>query len=131
MKLLGKRVLLSAPQRKESAIQLTPETERAMDEDMIKLWTALEVYAIGTDVTLVKAKDKVYVSVSSLSSAERIVIGDETKLLINEFEVMIIWDEVLNMEKRININNSKRERLFDDNGVLNDKNKKDEREINN
>jgi hypothetical protein len=98
---------------------------------MIKLWTALEVYAIGTDVTLVKAKDKVYVSVSSLSSAERIVIGDETKLLINEFEVMIIWDEVLNMEKRININNSKRERLFDDNGVLNDKNKKDEREINN
>jgi hypothetical protein len=100
MKLLGKRVLLSAPQRKESAIQLTPETERAMDEDMIKLWTALEVYAIGTDVTLVKAKDKVYVSVSSLSSAERIVIGDETKLLINEFEVMIIWDEVLNMEKR-------------------------------
>lgn len=131
MKLLGKRVLLSAPQRKESAIQLTPETERAMDEDMIKLWTALEVYAIGTDVTLVKAKDKVYVSVSSLSSAERIVIGDETKLLINEFEVMIIWDEVLNMEKRININNSKRERVFDDNGVLNDKNKKDEREINN
>jgi len=129
MKLLGKRVLLSAPQRKESAIQLTPETERAMDEDMIKLWTALEVYAIGTDVTLVKAKDKVYVSVSSLSSAERIVIGDETKLLINEFEVMIIWDEVLNMEKRININNSKR--VFDDNGVLNDKNKKDEREINN
>ena len=131
MKLLGKRVLLSAPKRKESIIELTPETERAMDEDMIKLWTALEVYAIGTDVTLVKAKDKVYVSVSSLSSAERIVIGDETKLLINEFEVMIIWDEVLNMEKRININNSKRERLFDDNGVLNDKNKKDEREINN
>lgn len=131
MKLLGKRVLLSAPQRKESAIQLTPETERAMDDDMIKLWTALEVYAIGTDVTLVNAKDKVYVSVSSLSSAERIVIGDETKLLINEFEVMIIWDEVLNMEKRININNSERERLFDDNGVLNDKNKKDEREINN
>ena len=124
MKLLGKRVLLSAPQRKESAIQLTPETERAMDEDMIKLWTALEVYAIGTDVTLVKAKDKVYVSVSSLSSAERVMIGDETKLLINEFEVMIIWDEVLNMEKRININNSKRERVFDDNGVINDKNKK-------
>ena len=126
MKLLGKRVLLSAPQRKESAIQLTPETERAMDEDMIKLWTALEVYAIGTDVTLVKAKDKIYTSVSSLSSAERIVIGDETKLLINEFEVVIIWDEMHNMEKRVLLND-KRDVELD---IIKDKILADEREIN-
>ena len=126
MKLLGKRVLLSAPQRKESAIQLTPETERAMDEDMIKLWTALEVYAIGTDVTLVKAKDKVYTSVSSLSSAERIVIGDETKLLINEFEVVIIWDETHNMEKRVLLND-KRDVELD---IIKNKILSDEKEIN-
>lgn len=126
MKLLGKRVLLSAPKRKESIIELTPETERAMDEDMIKLWTALEVYAIGTDVTLVKAKDKVYTSVSSLSSAERIVIGDETKLLINEFEVVIIWDEMHNMEKRVLLND-KRDVELD---IIKNKILADEREIN-
>ena len=126
MKLLGKRVLLSAPKRKESIIELTPETERAMDEDMIKLWTALEVYAIGTDVTLVKAKDKVYTSVSSLSSAERIVIGDETKLLINEFEVVIIWDETHNMEKRVLLND-KRDVELD---IIKNKILADEREIN-
>lgn len=126
MKLLGKRVLLSAPKRKESIIELTPETERAMDEDMIKLWTALEVYAIGTDVTLVKAKDKIYTSVSSLSSAERIVIGDETKLLINEFEVVIIWDEMHNMEKRVLLND-KRDVELD---IIKDKILADEREIN-
>lgn len=126
MKLLGKRVLLSTPKRKESIIELTPETERAMDEDMIKLWTALEVYAIGTDVTLVKAKDKVYTSVSSLSSAERIVIGDETKLLINEFEVVIIWDETHNMEKRVLLND-KRDIELD---IIKNKILSDEREIN-
>lgn len=126
MKLLGKRVLLSAPKRKESIIELTPETERAMDEDMIKLWTALEVYAIGTDVTLVKAKDKIYTSVSSLSSAERIVIGDETKLLINEFEVVIIWDETHNMEKRVLLND-KRDVELD---IIKNKILADEREIN-
>jgi len=126
MKLLGKRVLLSTPKRKESIIELTPETERAMDEDMIKLWTALEVYAIGTDVTLVKAKDKVYVSVSSLSSAERIVIANETKLLINEFEVVIIWDEMHNMEKRVLLND-KRDVELD---IIKDKILADEREIN-
>ena len=126
MKLLGKRVLLSTPKRKESIIELTPETERAMDEDMIKLWTALEVYAIGTDVTLVKAKDKVYVSVSSLSSAERIVIADETKLLVNEFEVVIIWDEMHNMEKRVLLND-KRDVELD---IIKNKILADEREIN-
>lgn len=126
MKLLGKRVLLSTPKRKESIIELTPETERAMDEDMIKLWTALEVYAIGTDVTLVKVKDKVYTSVSSLSSAERIVIGDETKLLINEFEVVIIWDETHNMEKRVLLND-KRDVELD---IIKNKILADEREIN-
>lgn len=126
MKLLGKRVLLSTPKRKESIIELTPETERAMDEDMIKLWTALEVYAIGTDVTLVKAKDKIYTSVSSLSSAERIVIGDETKLLINEFEVVIIWDETHNMEKRVLLND-KRDVELD---IIKNKILADEREIN-
>ena len=126
MKLLGKRVLLSTPKRKESIIELTPETEIAMDEDMIKLWTALEVYAIGTDVTLVKAKDKVYTSVSSLSSAERIVIGDETKLLINEFEVVIIWDETHNMEKRVLLND-KRDVELD---IIKNKILADEREIN-
>jgi len=126
MKLLGKRVLLSTPKRKESIIELTPETERAMDEDMIKLWTALEVYAIGTDVTLVKAKDKVYVSVSSLSSAERIVIADETKLLVNEFEVVIIWDEMHNMEKRVLLNDKRDIEL----SIIKDKILADEREIN-
>ena len=126
MKLLGKRVLLSTPKRKESIIELTPETERAMDEDMIKLWTALEVYAIGTDVTLVKAKDKVYTSVSSLSSAERIMIGNETKLLINEFEVVIIWDETHNMEKRVLLND-KRDVELD---IIINKILADEREIN-
>ena len=126
MKLLGKRVLLSTPKRKESIIELTPETERAMDEDMIKLWTALEVYAIGTDVTLVKAKDKVYTSVSSLSSAERIMIGNETKLLINEFEVVIIWDETHNMEKRVLLND-KRDVELD---IIKNKILADEREIN-
>jgi len=126
MKLLGRRVLLSTPKRKESIIELTPETERAMDEDMIKLWTALEVYAIGTDVTLVKAKDKVYVSVSSLSSAERIMIANETKLLVNEFEVVIIWDEMHNMEKRVLLND-KRDVELD---IIKDKILADEREIN-
>ena len=77
MKLLGKRVLLTTPRKKESIIELTPEVERQLEMDMIQEWTNLEVYAVGTDVTTFKPGDKVYVSVSSLSSAERIMIGED------------------------------------------------------
>lgn len=116
MKLLGKRVLLTTPRKKESIIELTPEVEKQLEMDMIQEWTSLEVYAIGADVTVVKPGDRVYVSVSSLSSAERIMIGEDAKLMINEFEVAIIWDEVLNPERRRDINVSKLERKFEENG---------------
>ena len=116
MKLLGKRVLLTTPRKKESIIELTPEVERQLEMDMIQEWTNLEVYAVGTDVTVFKPGDKVYVSVSSLSSAERIMIGEDAKLMINEFEIAIIWDEVLNPERRRDINVSKLERKFEENG---------------
>lgn len=112
MKLLGKRVLLTVPRRKDSIIELTPETEKQLELDMIQEWTNLEVYAVGVDVTMFKPGDKVYVSVSSLSSAERIMIGEDAKLMINEFEIAIIWDEVFNSEKRRDINVSKLERKY-------------------
>ena len=112
MKILGKRVLLTVPRKKESFIELTPETEKQLELDMIQEWTALEVYAVGADVTSVKPSDKVYVPVSSLSSAERIMIAEEAKLMINEFEIAIIWDDVKNPERRRDINVSKLDRKY-------------------
>ena len=112
MKLLGKRVLLTVPRKKESFIELTPETEKQLELDMIQEWTALEVYAIGSDATIVKPGDKVYVPVGALSSAERIMIADEAKLMINEFEISIIWDNAQNVEKRKGIDAIKRDRQY-------------------
>ena len=91
MKLLGKRILLNIPARKESLIELTPEVERQLDEEMIKKWTELEVFAIGEDVTVVVPGDKVYISTSYLQSAERIIIGEEAKMMVLEFEIAIVW----------------------------------------
>jgi len=91
MKLLGKRILLNIPARKESLIELTPETERQLDEEMIKKWTELEVFAVGEDVTVVVPGDKVYISTSYLQSAERIIIGEEAKMMVLEFEIAIVW----------------------------------------
>jgi hypothetical protein len=91
MQLVGRRVLLNAPKRPESVIELTPETERELEMKMIEKWVALEVFMVGTDVESVKAGDKVYVPVSSLQNAERIPVEGDTKIMIIEFDIAIIW----------------------------------------
>ncbi len=91
--LTGRRVLLTKPVRKESSIELSDETKAALDAEAMKDWTALEVYAIGTDVTkpnLVPGK-KVYVPTYSLQSSEILEVGGALRMMINEGDVAIIW----------------------------------------
>jgi hypothetical protein len=91
-KLIGTRVLLTKPVKPESTIVLSPDMEEALERDMMKKWTHLEVFAVGTDVTTVKIGDNVYVPSSSLHSADLIELDDlSTKLMIAEREIAIIW----------------------------------------
>lgn len=90
-KLIGRRVLINLPKRQESKIELTPEVERQLEEEMIKKWTRLEVYSVGDEVASVKAGDRVYVSHDAISTAERISVNDEMKLMISEYDIAIIW----------------------------------------
>jgi hypothetical protein len=91
--LTGRRVLLTKPVRKESSIELSDETKAALDAEAMKDWTALEVYAIGTDVTkpnLVPGK-KVYVPTYSLQSSEILEVEGALRMMINEGDIAIIW----------------------------------------
>lgn len=90
-KVLGKRVLLNIPKRPESKIELTPEIERQMEQELIKKWTNLVVHSVGDSVVDVKQGDKVYVSSDALRQAERITIGEDTKLMISEYDIAIVW----------------------------------------
>jgi hypothetical protein len=91
-KLIGTRVLLTKPVKPESTIVLSPDMEEALERDMMKKWTHLEVYAIGSDVTTVNVGDKVYVPSSSLQSADLIELDDlSVKMMVAEREIAIIW----------------------------------------
>ena len=90
-KVMGRRVLINFPKRPESKIELTPEVESQLEEEMVKKWTNLEVYAIGEDVTTLKAGDKVYVPAEVLKSAERLNVNNDAKLMISEYDVAVIW----------------------------------------
>ena len=91
MKLMGRRVLINVPKKKESVIELTAKDEEMIMKEAMALWTNLEVYATGDTVTLVSAGDKVYITTGSLQNAEKVEIEGEIKLMVSEGDIAIVW----------------------------------------
>ena len=91
--LRGRTILLSVPERKKSALELSAKDEEAMMQEAAKLWSRLTVYAIGDKVEDVKEGDEVYVRTSSLNmeTVERVEIDGTIKLVLNEGDVIIVW----------------------------------------
>ena len=91
MKLMGRRVLINVPKKKESVIELTAKDEELIMKEAMALWTNLAVYATGDTVTLVSAGDKVYLTTGSLQTAEKVEIDGEVKLMVSEGDIAIVW----------------------------------------
>jgi len=87
MELFGKRILINIPVIEKAVIELSPMQEAEREKEAIKKWTELEIFAIGNEVEKVKVGDKVYVQAFGLESAEKIMIGEEMKLLVKEFDI--------------------------------------------
>ncbi len=92
-KLRGRTILLSIPERKKSVIELSSKDEEAIMAEAVKMWNKLTVFAVGDKVEEVSVGDQVYVRTSALNLevVERIEIDGQTKLVLNEGDVIIIW----------------------------------------
>jgi hypothetical protein len=88
---MGRRVLINVPKKKESVIELSIKDEDSIMQEAMKLWTKLEVYAVGDTVERVSAGDRVYVTTGSLEHAEKVEIDGEVKLMLSEGDIAIIW----------------------------------------
>jgi S-adenosylmethionine:tRNA-ribosyltransferase-isomerase (queuine synthetase) len=91
MQLKGKRVLLNKPEVKESQFELSESDKMAIEMDMRKTWTKLEVYAIGDEVESVKVGDKVYMGITGLQASEAVELEDGVKLMVAERDIAIVW----------------------------------------
>lgn len=90
-KLRGSRVLLNQPDISEPVITLSPEDKKAFDEEQLKKFTQIEVFAVGTTVEGLNPGDFVYVSPYYLQQAQVLEIEGAPKLLIREQDIDIIW----------------------------------------
>ena len=91
MQLKGKRVLLNKPEVKESQFELSESDKHALEMDMRKTWTKLEVYAVGDEVESVKVGDKVYIGITGLQASEAVELEDGIKLMVAERDIAIVW----------------------------------------
>ena len=91
MQLKGRRVLLNKPEVKESQFELSESDKHALEMDMRKTWTKLEVYAIGDEVESVKVGDKVYMGITGLQASEAVELEDGMKLMVAERDIAIVW----------------------------------------
>ena len=83
--------MIDLPEKKESVLELSEKDKAMIEEDEMKKWTGLNVHAVGEDVTEIKPGDKVYLTISAIQDAERLLIGDDVKLMVNEGSIAIIW----------------------------------------
>jgi hypothetical protein len=91
MKLKGKRVLLSRPVLEKSAIELTPEVQASLDQENMKKWTHLEVFAVGDLVTDIKVGDVVYLPKNALEQSDILEVDGEVKIMTSDFQIAIVW----------------------------------------
>lgn len=91
--LRGRTILLDVPKKKESTLQLSAKDEDAIMQEAMKMWNKLNVFAVGDKVEEVQVGDKVYVRTNALNLevVERIDIDGDTKLVLNEGDVVIVW----------------------------------------
>jgi hypothetical protein len=94
--LRGNRVMLDKPVKKEDEkkkvdLILSKGDEKSVEEEMMKQWTHLNVYAVGVDVTDINVGDKVYVRTSALHNAEIVDMDGDMKMLVLIHDVIMIW----------------------------------------
>jgi hypothetical protein len=83
--------LLDLPKKEEGKLIVDENTKEALEKEMMQKLNKLSVYAVGDLVTDIKPGDEILVDPTSLQKSPVIPIGDENKLLVSPFDVILVW----------------------------------------
>ena len=90
-KLRGNRLLLDLPKKDEGKLIVDENTKEALEREMMQKLNKLTVHAVGDLITDIKVGDEILVDPASLGKAPVIPIGEENKLLVSPFDVILVW----------------------------------------
>ena len=89
--LRGKRVLVTVPEFKKSAIEISANDQEKMMQEAMTNRKKIEVFSVGDEVEDIKKGDMVYVQTYALESGEKISIDDHMRILVPENSIAIVW----------------------------------------
>ena len=89
--LRGNRLLLDLPKKEEGKLIVDENTKEALEKEMMQKLNKLTVYSVGDLVTDIKAGDQILVDPAALGKAPVIPIGEDNKLLVSPFDVILVW----------------------------------------
>jgi hypothetical protein len=89
--LRGNRLLLDLPKKEEGKLIVDENTKEALEKEMMQKLNKLTVYSVGDLVTDIKVGDQILVDPSALQKAPVIPIGEDNKLLVSPFDVILVW----------------------------------------
>lgn len=92
--LFGRRILVNVPEKKASALdslELNKQDEDAVLREAMKLWSKLEIFAVGDECSKLQAGDLVYITTSALENAERIELDGKMKFMLSEYDAAFKW----------------------------------------
>ena len=89
--LRGRRIMITVPELKKSAVELSVKDEDAIMQEALKKWQKLEIFAVGEEVTDLKVGDLVYVQSYALESGEKIEIDCKIRILIPDNSIAFVW----------------------------------------
>lgn len=91
-KLLGNRVYLNIPEEPKSSLHLDAESIAALENERLRKWGRLTVYAVGAAVEGLEEGDEVMIDPSSAARACRIPLSaDKDVLLVSYLDIAHIW----------------------------------------
>lgn len=90
--LRGRRILVTKPvSETKSVIEITPEVQAELDRDLMKKWTRLTVFAVGSEVADIAAGDEVYINASMLANAELVQLEGVDYMMVLDHAVAIVY----------------------------------------
>lgn len=94
--LRGNRIMLDKPEKKEKKegeldLIVPDNLEKEAEQEMMKEWTHLNIFAVGDEVKDLKAGDKVYVRTGALHNAEIIDIDGKIKMMVLVHDIVMVW----------------------------------------